>query len=343
MPSTPKFPEHACDHLITFNGEVWRIPESAVQHDYNSPVVIPFDKFQNMTGNNGTVMHIDTFMAAADVGPAGYQGRHVLVVKTKAGYVWCTRICTQVPLSESKAMGLNERFVGFNFLWPWYPAKAKHAWQQAEEQFRKDGIFRPLCEMKPALNGIVSACLDPRAIEGARLVPFNDLAVEDQYFIPQLRVCDGLSAPRYATDSFNERSLTKVKERQKSHPLRANLPTDRYDIVETDHHHYNNNKISSLTDVFYPQSLQMISFIGWTINTHEDYSKRPRTDDTGVDIHPFSCESPRSSSLNTTEPLFKSRKTGNLTPKTRPQSTTSSPLRFDIENGDPARNLAIMC
>ena len=154
------------------------------------------------------------------MGPKGYPASKILVVKTTEGWVWCSRLSVCLEASDRQKLGLFDEEIGAEFLWPWYAAKACHAYEGVAEAVRLDSIYRELAQYEPTRTILSTHMLNPQIIPDAQLVPFEQLNAGQRVFASSIAPLKSWATPRCAEDDYNSRVISHIHTRQSALAIR---------------------------------------------------------------------------------------------------------------------------
>lgn len=221
--------------LFLYRGDVYSVPSDCVFHNHRDASSISMVDFDNrMAGWTDNLLNVDAFLGLQDVGSRGYSENKIVIVKTKRGFVWASRLQIRLTPEDQARLGVGVGEIGMSFLWPWYPSKAVHAFEGVSQKTINDGIFRELTTYEPTRAIVDAHIFSPDTIDGAKKLSLAELTPGQRVFAFMIAPSRSWSTPRCANDDYKyrvrshiDRKQTSAAWRQASEKTSAELIFDR--------------------------------------------------------------------------------------------------------------------
>lgn len=179
--------------------EAHEVEGSLLMHDFQNPVSISWDAFQEM-GNQGCLTP-EKFLASLRQTNSPMSASRVLVVQLKGQddacqeapmYAWASRMKTTIPDTEAFPENIRNQTVGSEFIWMWTQSRSYNAWltrcdrRRTNANVQSIGIDEqmPTVRYASANPGIR---LGPDDLKGCRPVPFSELTASQRFFIASIK------------------------------------------------------------------------------------------------------------------------------------------------------------
>ena len=253
--------------LFVYAGKVYRIPETALYHNFGAVVSVDHEFFAaNLSKAAAHAWNIDSFMSSVDETQSfGYSATQVAVVETKEGWVWASRceieldpaLCASWEFPQTAKTGHG---VGGSFLWPWHEYKALRAWENAAETSRLDGRNRPLVQFEPTTRILEIQQLTPDIIPGCVEVANEELTREQRFFLMNISPLGSVVPPRFSHDNYGNEVSEYVRGVQALAKCRQPHPSGGFDVIIPHllsgkrHRGHNNNCLHFKQKMAYVQS-----------------------------------------------------------------------------------------
>ncbi len=197
--------------------KVHRIPESALLYNFNDPLEVPWDEFEKMSAFCGTHFASNTFMANSRVGQKGFHIRQIVVVKTKRGIHWGSRMSASLPESSFFKSCFKEQ-IGSEFLWIWPLSLSRNQWYTQTEKVRTTGQWRDVVSYEPErslVNMSPAIIVTPDDISGCDPVDWKHLTSAQRYFVSNLIPFAGVADLKSRGDDWRDKYMKTVDLKQK--------------------------------------------------------------------------------------------------------------------------------
>lgn len=201
---------------------VYKVPSRALRYDAKNPVYMEFQSFERLArtqqlSGERLLHHLE--------GKTAFEASQVVVVQLKRNarggpplYAWGTRMVTALP--EEIFPDVEQGLVGHQFVWLWPPGKAYNAFLSRKEKLRisgGDAVTAPIDEIEPSCRhtpAFPGAMLGPEDVEGAVLVPHDELTPVQRFFIMCIDSQRTLFPRRPMTDLWTSRVTNIVNRNQ---------------------------------------------------------------------------------------------------------------------------------
>ena len=225
----------ALSSLFLYRGDVYSVPSDCVFHNFRDAQSISMADFDNrMAGWTDNLLNVDAFLGLQDVGSRGYSENKIVIIKTKRGFVWASRLQIRLTPEDQARLGVGVNEIGMSFLWPWYPSKSVHAFEGVSQKTINDGIFRELTTYEPTRAIVDAHIFSPDTIDGAQKLSLAELTPGQRAFAFMIAPSRSWSTPRCANDDYKyrvrshiDRKQTSAAWRQASEKTSAELIFDR--------------------------------------------------------------------------------------------------------------------
>ena len=217
---------HASLILHPITHDVYRVPREAILNDYNHPVRVPRDAFEEMA-RLGCVSAIKLVqVGGAPTTTTTFAVEQVLAVRLKGErgeapmYAWASRMCTPVvDVDDASSATGSHATMGREFLWLWPQGKAWNAWITRKERQRlnPEEVAWGIDGCEPSLRYMTrhpGLMLGPDDVDGCVHVPLEALTAAQRFFVACIKPQQTLFARRSTAQDWTDRITRMTDEAQ---------------------------------------------------------------------------------------------------------------------------------